>query len=124
MHDQFAPSPHWLLEAARERSLRAGECLRVAGSLEVRRTLLATRTEAVVGLHTDNVWRGRSAAASRDTLISRVVQPLDFLGLDLAAIVRLLRSQAELLEQEAHGLRRAAAEAEAARRRSLEAQPG
>lgn len=124
MHDQFSPSPYWLLEAARERSLRAGECLRVAGSLEVRRTLLATRTEAVVGLHTDDVWRGRAAAASQDTLINRVVHPLDYLGLDLAAIVRLLRSQAELLEQEAHGLRRAAEEAEAARRRSLEAQPG
>lgn len=124
MHDQFSPSPYWLLEAARERSLRAGECLRVAGSLEVRRTLLATRTEAVVGLHTDDVWRGRAAAASRDTLINRVVHPLDYLGLDLAAIVRLLRSQAELLEQEAHGLRRAAEEAEAARRRSLEAKPG
>lgn len=124
MLDQFNPSPYWLLEAARERSRQAGECLRVADSLEVRRALLATRPEAVVGLHTDDVWMGRAAAASRDTLISRVVQPLDYLGLDLAAIVRLLRSQAELLEQEAHGLRRAAEEAEAARRRSLEAEPG
>lgn len=96
----------------------------MADSLEVRRALLATRPEAVVGLHTDDVWMGRAAAASRDTLISRVVQPLDYLGLDVAAIVRLLRSQAELFEQEAHGLRRAADEAEAARRRSLEAEPG
>ena len=123
MTDLFAPSPFVLLEAARERSRRAGECLRVAGSLEVRRSLLATRPEAVVALHTDDVWMGRAAAASRETLRHRVVRPLHFLGLDLAAVAERLRSHAALLEQEAYELRRAAEAAEAARRRALEADP-
>ena len=123
MTDLFIPSSFGLLDAARERSRRAEDCLRVAGSLEVRRALLATRPEAVVALHTDAVWMGRAAAASRETLRQRVVQPLHFLGLDVAAIVRRLRSHAAELEREAYELRRAAEEAEAARRRNLEADP-
>ena len=123
MTDLFIPSSFGLLDAARERSRRAGDCLRVAGSLEVRRALLATRPEAVVALHTNEVWMGRAAAASRETLRQRVVQPLHFLGLDVAAIVRRLRSHAAELEREAYELRRAAEEAEAARRRNLEADP-
>ena len=123
MTDLFIPSSFGLLDAARERSRRAEDCLRVAGSLEVRRALLATRPEAVVALHTDAVWMGRAAAASRETLRQRVVQPLHFLGLDVAAIVRRLRSHAAELEREAYELRRAAEEAEAARRRNLEAEP-
>ena len=113
MTDLFSPSPFWLFDAARERFRRAEQCLRVAGALEVRRSLLATRPEAVVALHTDAVWMGRAASASRETLRRQVAEPLHFLGLDLAAIGRLLRSQAELLEQEAYGLRRAAEEAQA-----------
>ena len=123
MTDLFIPSSFGLLDAARERSRRAEDCLRVAGSLEVRRALLATRPEAVVALHTDAVWMGRAASASRETLRQRVVQPLHFLGLDVAAIVRRLRSHAAELEREAYELRRAAEEAEAARRRNLEADP-
>ncbi len=98
-------------------SIRAGKCRQVAEILEARRAALVERHRPVSELHSEDVWRGRAALASRMRLRRVIGVGLYYLGVDLASTCRALRGEAESLEREASDLRtqaHAAAQAEAA----------
>ena len=106
----------YLYSEATAKIMRAGRCRSVADMLDLRRAALTERHQPVVTLHTEDVWRGRAATASRTRLRRVIGAALNSFGLDLATTARALRDEGSRLEQEAAALRRKArvlAEAEA-----------
>lgn len=94
---------------AHEADLRASQarrCLETAALIDGRRRLLAGRSVPAVARHSEAVWRGRAATASRERLTDMVLRPLGSADRDLAAIVVALRRKADDHTDQELGLRR------------------
>ena len=107
-----------------DRAVRAERCQEVADLLDTRRRLMTERHQPAVRLHTERVWTGQAAAASRETLRNQVVTRLYDCALDVAAVSSRLRARGTSLAREAYELSRRAHEAEAALARSAVMESG
>lgn len=87
---------------------QAAQCRSVAEALDGSRRRLPQRYEPVLKSHTEEVWRGRSATASRERLRRIVVRSLHSAESDLAGVSRALRAEAERLDEFAAALHREA----------------
>lgn len=103
-----------LYGAATALDVRAERCRGVARVLEARRAVLIGRHEPVIQLHSEAVWMGRAASASRERLRRVMGVSLYLLGQDLAAVTRALLAEADTLNTEAGAVRRRARAAEIA----------
>lgn len=87
-----------LCEQGDAAAVRAERCRVTADAIDARRRRLRERCEPVLALHTEQVWRGRAAEASRERLRRMSGQSLHFLESDLAGISASLHAEAERLD--------------------------